>query len=478
MYKKRQPGLPPVFSRYKHKPTAKNRMSTGGGLLDLVAKGKKDTFFTQNPKISFIHSVYKRCAAFTQEIRYTQPRNNPEWGHWTEFEIEPIGDIMRNPTLLIDIPTWLPLAQAEQNLTSITTDLSGVQYGYCKNIGILMIDKVQVFMDQLLIHEFWGNWLQLRTAMSANSRIYSTMANRTNGNLSNRATPPRLYIPIPMVANQALNDQGFPLTALSNARFRIRIFLKKLEEVIEASDGRLNPNPWAKTFIQTTQTRQQQFTTLYKYQMPPLNITLETTQIYLPRDAQDLLKKTTLNLPFIQTQLSKFTIESNKWPNTSDTTVTLPCPLDFTGAISRLTVFVQSDAAIRAGQLYNIASDLSGQAFLNTIRLNSGTIDRLNMFPSEIWRDVANYYKNQRSPQMDSKPLNVYTMTFGQDSTYRPLGTFNMTRVNNNAVLYVDLASISNDPRTNSKKAYLHVFAESWNILEIKEGRALVLFAD
>lgn len=457
-------------------------MSSGGGLLDLVARGKKDTFFTQNPKISFIHSVYKRCAAFTQEIRYTQPRNNPEWGHWTEFEIEHVGDIMKDPTLIIDLPSWLPPQQAEKNPTAFTTDLSGIQYGYCKHIGILMIDKVQIFNDQLLIHEFWGNWLRLRTAMTKNSSVYSAMVNRTSEQLCHAATPPRLYLPLPMVGNQFPNDMGFPLTALKNSRFRIRVYLKPLEKVVEASDGRLNPNPWSKNFVQKTHDDKTgyntvQFTTLNKYEMMPLILTLETTQVYLPKDVLEFLKKSTLSLPFVQTQLSQFTIESNKWPQSSATTVNLPCPLDFIGAISRLTVFVQSDAALMSGQLYNIATSTNEQ-FLNTIRLNSGTIDRLNVFPTQIWREIANYYKNEKQPHTQDGPLNVYTLTFGQDSSYRPLGTFNMSRVNNNAVLYIDLAAISNDPRTNSTKSYLYVFAEAWNILEVSDGRALVLFAD
>jgi hypothetical protein len=460
-------------------------MSTGGGLLDLVARGKKDTFFTSNPKVSFIHSVYKRCGAFTQEIRYTQPRNNPEWGHWTEFEIESIGDIMKNPTLLIDLPSWLPPKQTEQNLTSITTDQDGVQYGYCRNIGINMIEKVQIFSDQIMIQEYWGHWLQLRIAMSKKAPIYGTMANRTDPKyICHAATPPRLYIPVPMVGNQANDDQGFPIVALKQTKFRIRIFLRKIEEVIEASDKRINPNPWAKSLQQQTLTHKTidttSFTSLQKYEMKSPIITLETTQIYVPRDVQELLKKTVLSLPFIQTQLSKFTIESNKWPQTSNSTVSIPYPLDFTGTISRLIVFVQNEASILAGQQYDI-SDATGNEFLKTIRLNSGTIDRLNTFSTNIWCNVANYYKNERQPcisKTNTDPANVYTLTFGQDLSQRPLGTFNMSRVNNNAMLYVDLAPIMPDPRTNSKKAYLYVFAEAWNVLEIKDGVALVLFAD
>jgi hypothetical protein len=113
-------------------------------------------------------------------------------------------------------------------------------------------------MDQLLVHEYWGHWLQLRTAMSKNAPVYAKMANRTNTDyICHAATPPRLYIPIPMVGNQAKDDQGFPLTALKQSRFRIRVYLRKLEELIEASDGRLNPNPWSKEFQQQTQQTQQ-----------------------------------------------------------------------------------------------------------------------------------------------------------------------------------------------------------------------------
>jgi len=153
-------------------------MASGGGLLDLVARGKKDTFFTQNPKISFFHSVYTKAGPSTQEIRLTQPRNRPEWGKWTDFDIEFVGDIMRHPVLLIDLPTWLPVTQARQNQTSITTDLSGVQYGYCQDVGALMIEKVQLFMDQYLVHEFWGQWLEWRVSTESQAPVYGSIAGR------------------------------------------------------------------------------------------------------------------------------------------------------------------------------------------------------------------------------------------------------------------------------------------------------------
>ena len=74
---------------------------------------------------------------------------------------------------------------------------------------------------------------------------------------------------------------------------------------------------------------------------------------------------------------------------------------------------------------------------------------------------------------------NIYTMTFGpkEKEQYRPLGTFNLSR-SLQATLYVDLAAISADPRLNSRKSFIVVYGESWNIFEIKDGQGKVMFAD
>jgi len=461
-------------------------MATGGGLLDLVARGKKDTFFTQNPKISFFHSVYPRSPAFTQEIRYTQPRNNPEWGRWVDFEIEAVGDIMRNPVLLIDLPTWLPPPQAAANPTSYTTDVSGVQYGYIQDIGALMIEKVQFFNDQILMHEFWGQWLEWRTAMRNKSSIYGAVGGRHGigpAAKGKAATPPRLRVYLPLMGNQFPDDAGFPMTALSSQRFRIRVYLRRLEEVIEASDGRLKPQPWDRDFLQQTSsaTPPQPFRTLQRSKIGGPIITLETTQIYIPREAQEFLRHTVMRLPFIQTQLVEHTIEDNKWYPVVNTnsTVSIPIRLDFIGAVSRLTVGLLTDASLQANQLYQTNAPSGGpSAFLRTIRLNMGTQDRLNEWSVNTWRDVANYYKNQKEGRdPNGNPFNVYTLTFGPEDSVRPMGTFNMSRTDA-SVLYITLDAIATDPRTNTRKTYVYIYGEAWNICEIKDGKGKIIFAD
>lgn len=458
-------------------------MASGGGLLDLVARGKKDTFFNENPKISFIHSVYNKSFASTQEIRFTHPKNKVAWGQMVEFDIEHVGDIMRNPVLLIDLPTWLPPRQAKQNPTSFTSDITGIEYGYCKNVGALMIDKVQVFAGQYLLQEFWGQWLKIRAGMDKRAPIYGTLAGN-NTSLCKTATQQQLRVYLPIMGNQSEGDKGFPTVALSSQALVIRVFLKRLEEVVEASDGRLNPAPWNQTLYQITSPmgRPEEFKPIPRQLIPGPTITLETTQIYLPRESQALLKMTSFDLLFTQVQRIQYAIEDSKWNsiNNFNTTVQIPVTLDFVGATSRLIVVVQSEASLRSGQLYNLAPPPGPVTqFLQTVRLNTGLIDRLNRLDATLWRDVSNYYKNQRAPgDLTDKPLNVYTLTFGgeNDST-TPMGTFNLSR-SNTQVLYITLAPIATDPRLNSRKSYIIIYSECWNLYEIRDGKGKLKFAD
>ena len=107
-----------------------------GGLLELVARGKKDVFFTANPTVSFFHSAYVRAAAFTKEIYVAKPRNVPDWGQWLEFDLDHRGDLVRHFYLRIELPSWLPQDAWLANARGIVTDLSGVTYGWCNNIGL------------------------------------------------------------------------------------------------------------------------------------------------------------------------------------------------------------------------------------------------------------------------------------------------------------------------------------------------------
>lgn len=455
-----------------------------GGLLELVARGKKDAFFTSNPSISFFHSVYRKAAPFTEEVYVTQPRNNAEWGRWVEFEFEHRGDLVRKMYLRFTLPTWLPDSVASANATSVVADPSGVTYGYCNNVGYRIIDKIQLFHDQVLLQETYGEFLDWRIRQT-NSTATSLVIGGSSGyrgntalDIGRSATPGQLRVPIPFIGWESIGDQGFPMCAMRKQRFRLRILLRALEDIVVASDGRAAPNPWNTTMrIQrSADGPQEPFTTLPKSVMSKgIGIMLETSHVYLPRDIQEWLRIQSWRIPYKNIQLQEFTIEDNQWNAAATAAVTnfhLPFRLDFVGPAVRLLAAVQGEGARLAGDRTVYLTSAVRQ-----IRLNVANIDRLQPFSSAIYRDVVGYWKNARVSQDlndGTQAQEVYTLAFGGRDSPQPAGTLNFTRAVH-PELWLTLGSIPIDGRTGLRKSYLVVYAETWRIWEVKQELGSIL---
>ncbi len=454
------------------------------GLLELVARGKKDVFFTANPSASFFHSVYSRFAPFTEEVYIMQPRNVADWGTWTEFDYEHRGDLVRKTYIRLTLPTWIPESLTSINKRGIVTDLSGVSYGYCNNIGYQMLEKIQVFQDQVLIQELYGEYLDWRlrqmNSLATTLVIAQTVGTRGESALDvqRAATPGLLRIPVPFLGWEAVGDPGFPMVAMKQQRFRIRILLRKLEDVVVASDGRARPQPWNLPLRVQSAAGLPVDTTTYKSlsesaMAKGITIALETSQVYVPKDVQEWLKLQKWRIPYRNAQRQEFTIEDNQWnAATSAASFSLPFRFDCIGPVSRMLVAVQSQGARLAGQ----ATFLLPDPFLN-LRLNIANIDRIQTFPLPVFREVTAYWKNQRSAQDLANPnqfQNVFTLTFGGREHPHPAGTLNFTR-STQPELWATLAPIPIDPRTRTRRGYLIQYVESWKVWEIQNGKGMCL---
>lgn len=458
--------------------------SQQGNLLELVARGKKDLFFTSNPSVSFFHSVYRKAAPFSEEVYVIQPRNNAEWGRWVEFDYEHRGDLVRKIYLQISLPTWLPDPIAAINGTSVVTDASGVSYGYCNNIGFQIIDKIQLFQDQVLLQETYGEYLDWRlrqtNSLATTYVIAASVGTRGESaiDIGRAATPGLLRVPIPLIGWESVGNPGFPIVAMRKQTFRIRILLRKLEDVVVASDSRAFPAPWGKPLriqrarggpIDTT------FSALpYSALSKGIGIALETTQVYVPKDIQEWLRIQTWRIPYKNVQKQEYTVEDNQWAAAATSSVTnfsLPFRLDFIGPVSRILAAFQSEGARWAGQRTSL---FNGS---RQFRINVANIDRIQPFTPPIFREVTSYWKNIRSAQDLSdlnKPQEVFTFTFGGRDGPQPAGTINFTRAVQ-PELWATLASIPIDARTKSRKSFLTVYAESWRIWEIVNEKGKVL---
>jgi hypothetical protein len=464
-----------------------------GGLLELVARGKKDQFFTANPSISFFHSLYTRAAPFTKEIYVSTPRNAPEWGKWVDFDIEHRGDFVKHFYLRIDLPTWLPSDVAAINPTGVVTDASGVTFGWCNNVGFQMLDRIQVFQDQLLIHESYGEYLEWRLRQSYGYTTTYLVAEEVGSRaetplgIGRSATVGSLRVPIPIFGWQYLNDPGLPLCGLRKQRFRIRILLRKLEDLVVASDGRVGPQPWGGKPLLVQATRDgpvlTDFKTLDRYPaMTKIGMSLEQTVLYVPKDVQLWINASTFRLPFQTVQFQQFTLEDNLMTAAyynAGAVFQYPLNIDFIGSVDRLLLGIRSEASTLAGERTALRAP-DGAAFIKSVRLNIANIDRIKAWPVSVVREVTAYWKSQRM-SLDlanpGLPQEIYTLTFGGFDSSAPAGTLNFTRASL-PVLYVVLNSVPYDPRIISRRAFALLYAESWNVFEICNGVGKMMFDD
>lgn len=466
--------------------------SRSGGLLELVARGKKDVFFTSNPLISFFNSVYVRAAPFSKEIYVMPPRNAPEWGKIVDFDIEHRGDLVKHFYLRVTLPTWLPPEAAVVNPTGLVTDPSGITFGWCNNLGFQMLKKIQIFQDQILIHEAYGEYLDWRlrqsygytttylVAAEIGSRVETPLA------IGRSATNVSLRIPFPVFGWQYLNDPGLPLCALRKQRFRIRIHLRHYDELVVASDGRLAPQPWGgkPLLVQSTEGGpiNTSLRTLDMPVMKGLHMMLEQTEVYLPKDVINWFNSQTFRFPFQTVQHQQYTIEDNIMTAASQNPAAVyqvPLNIDFIGSMDRLILGFHSAATLEAGQRTNLRAS-NGKPFIRTVRLNIANIDRIKLSTLPIVREVTAYWKSQRMG-LDlvnlELPQEIYTLTFGGFDSANPAGTLNFTRASL-PVLYITLNAIPYDIRNISRKTYAELYGESWNVYEVCNGVGKMMFDD
>jgi hypothetical protein len=465
-----------------------------GGLLELVARGKKDLFFTNNPTVSYYNNVFKTATATTHEVYQLMPRNTPEWGKWVDFDLEHRGDLVHKFYLRIQLPTWLPPAVALLNKTGLVTYAGGVTYGYCQNVGYQMIQKVQVFNDTMLVHELYGEYLdwRLRGAYESGTTLLAGAQigyhDESPLGIARAANPGLLRVPLPILGWQGLEEPGFPLCVCRKQRFRIRVWLRPLEELVVCSDGRLSPQPWLPQTLTVQATKggplDTTATTLPYTSLKTITMSLETTQRYVPPDVQMFLRNRVLRIPFRHVQFLTNAVEHNSVVAASppfNSSVVLPFSMDVIGPSNRFMVGFRTNAATAAGQRTRLSPMAS------SLRISIASLDRVKAWSPAVFREVTAYHKQARMPLAAygstvagtaDVPLDVYGITLGGYDYDRPSGTVSFTRASY-PTFFVTVAPAAPDTRLpGDRGGFILIYCESWNIFQFANGGGKQMFDD
>ena len=502
--------------------------SLQGTLFELLARGKKDTYFMKDTSESdsvqgaqpeshsnqpgswkpsaprsdnAFNPFYKASTPLLQERRTETPLNAPQFGNTFEIEINKYGDVLTECNLLIDLPSWLPplplvlggttYPPIQANSQFWITDPSGYSYGYTPYIGLFLFERIEFYQDSALVQQWSGDELfAIQAAEGSWNTTYLTTQQlggvdqgmNPGRNIAYRATPGRLRLALPLPGLQAPEDGGFPLCCVQLQAYRFRIKLRRLEDLIVSDSGAYKPNPFATTFQYQLPGGTYSFPPVVRESVGQPTILLETLQAYIDPDVRQALQNTKQSIPFRRPFENVFTFGEADYAALDVSSIAASSRrLDACHPVERLVLFFRTANALDKNEYNNFINPGSpdGQ-FYNALKLIIAGRDREFDYSSLVWQDIMAYAKDE----IDSGS-NISEMRWDLGDIYSqerpfsrvPNGSINFTTADR-PTLYVQLNNTPVQTISQQRKTELRVFLEGWNVYEVDRGRGRLLFAN
>jgi hypothetical protein len=482
-----------------------------GALFELVARGNKDKFLTRNDSEAqnAFNNFYKSSAPFTTERRTVVPLNEPQFGSTFEVEIERYGDVLLDCAMLIQLPYWyppLPITADGQPMNPILANnqytISGPQftsYGYIRYIGYLMFESIQFYQDQILIQEWSGESLmctQITEGSYNTSFLEQKNAGLPTGSqnpIAKNATPSQLRVSIPLPGLQAPGDGGFPLCCMPSQSFRLKVKLRKLEDLIQVqypngNDREINPNPFGKAFSYFINGFGEYFfNSLERNQVGQPTILLEMQQAYVPEDTVKALQESQITIPYRRIFENVFTIgEQDYKPLDFGGSATVTRLLDARHHVERVMFIYRLGACLERNIRYHFFNSISDYpqygddyTFYNNMKLVIAGQDREYNFPPFVWQDIEALVKDERDNGLGIGEMRWnYGDMFERDrpGPRQPDGGINFSTADR-PTLHIQLKNVPIMARLQQRFTEMRVFMEAWNVYEVQQGRGRQLFA-
>ena len=465
-------------------------LTSEGALYELVNRGEKDKYFIADTLTaqSPFRNNYKQVPAFVHERRQIPPINNTDFNKTIDFDFEVAGDIYTHPTLLIELPTWLPQQNNINYEKSVVYDASNNTYGYTKGIGYFLFENIQIYQDQIMLQEFSGDALYA-TRMSRGSINSGLLENSLVGfhdgsatSISRNATPNQLRLELPLLGCQHINDGGFPSFGVRSQNFRLRCKLRKLEDLVESSDSQAKPTPWGKNlFVQTYKNQDPNTYTpivgIDRYKLGQPTIYLETRHIYVDPDTQKELVDSSIEYVFSRIYENIFYFDEKDYaPVDRGGIASVTKRIDAVHPASRIVFILRQKADIMANKLWKITSDTLNSEYYNNFSLLIASRDRETLFPSFVWNAISQHAKEDR---YGGNGLGIMNWDLGEQRgrtppyARQPEGSINFSTADRPTV-YLELQQIAGSNRNTE----MRLIVDTWAVYETENKRGSLKYAN
>jgi hypothetical protein len=475
--------------------TARAGTTAEGALYEAVARGNKDVFFLEakDPEaaVNPFETRYDPAPPVIHELRRIPPLNGAEFGRSCEFEFETAGDVFVSPTVLIDLPSWLPPPEAALAPTTLITETAtGKAAGYTNGIAYFLFSKIQIFQDKLLLHEVSGDALWASRAARgslASAYLENSLAGWHDGSVaavSAAAAPPRLRLELPFIGGAR---RGFPSIAMRRQGFKLRLHLRPLEEVVESSDAgaQAAPRPWEWPSLTVATDPPRTFKPLARTAIGAPALQLETRHIYTDGESQLALRNGSWDVPFSRLYENTFTFGPKEYaPLERGVAATVTKRVDAQHPAARLFWFLRAQNDLRAGRRWKVTADVSGEEFYANESLIIAGRDRETLASPFVWGDLTNHAKEDRWPGPGFGEmcwdLGAPAGTSARERSERgaqPEGTVNFTTADR-PTLYTELTAVPPDLLLGKPSTEMTAVVDTWAIYNIEGDRGVLRYGN
>jgi len=418
-------------------------------ILELISKNNMDNDFidvTNNTSI-FNCNIIKKNKYTKGDLRYN-PIGQINWGNTIRFNIEKDGDLLYGLYIIIKLPK-LTIKNINNNLDENNPN-ENFRIKYSNYIGNVIIEKVSLYINDLLIDEQTGDYMQHYIDLYMSDWNRKNMLNIVDNKPNIKIESEYIYIPLKFwFCNEIC--KALPIIALQYSTIYIDVKIRKFSEciiILEKDNNIL-------------------YHSNLKYLESPLEeIFLQAHYIYVELEERKNLALKEYEILITQTQIKNITF-SNK----------VNLDIDFKLIVKDLFFFIQPLINKDNGEYFNFTNKLdyplienkpinielwkllSYNHILKRARILFNGLERIG------WRDPKYFYYMQNHENYKNKlDTFVYLYSFNlEPSKYNNYSGCNFSKIDN-PQLQVEL----ND---NTNKLYeLKCYATNFNILIIKNG--------
>lgn len=460
-------------------------MSSSGGILKLVARGKQDNYLISTDiEDSLFNYSFKKATNLSEQTLSYYPSSNSGWGSTINFEIKKEGDLLRNIFLVMKLPDL-----AVSNINGLSEDNRSSNYyvRYLDFIGNVILEKVTLKIGGQKIIEFTGEYNQIHTDLYDSTWAKDCML----GNTTNLTKPSRkihgeyIYIPLKFWFTESL-EAALPLIALQYHKVELEIKLRNFNDLYHILYLETNNEVGYETFPlyhHTTNTlAESNFT----------DLRLDCDIVFLDSEERNYYSQKQFEFIINQTQMVSKNIALSENIN-----------IPFNHPVKEIFFLLQSDTIRNDGEIFNfsgtpkyIPSSIAQETPISEHLLSElpkyhlldkATIS-LNNIPIVENKD-PNYffflqnYKYYRNKLENFIYINSFSLNPKKLDTYS--GSCNFSRIDN-ATLSIKLSEPIKKYINETEETFIMVgpgstnnikiFANNYNVFIIKQGLGSLLF--